>query len=75
MHSVLDENVPIGGGRGRGLAGVEYRSVESVLAQWSELDGCDPPGGLPGRRAGDEPSAQVNLNDLAWDFLQRFPPN
>ena len=42
-----------------------------VLHVHSVLDGCDP----PGVEEGDEPSAQVSLNDLAWDFFQRFPPN
>ncbi|HET9028853.1 MAG TPA: alpha/beta fold hydrolase [Candidatus Aquilonibacter sp.] len=40
IHGDADRNVPYDGGTGRGFARVNARSVDSVIARWSAIDGC-----------------------------------
>lgn len=40
IHSVLDRNVPVKGGRGKGPSGTNYPPLDSTLAFWSGADGC-----------------------------------
>jgi polyhydroxybutyrate depolymerase len=42
IHGLADQNVPFGGGVGRGRAQDSRPSVESVVANWATVDGCGP---------------------------------
>ncbi len=43
IHGDADENVPLAGGRGKGPAGVNYRSVADSLAIMMKIRQCKPP--------------------------------
>ncbi len=43
MHSALDENVPIVGGVGKGLAGVPFPPLTTSMEKWVQLNGCQQP--------------------------------
>lgn len=40
FHGDADEFAPFAGGRGRGISGTLFRSVEDSIAAWVEADGC-----------------------------------
>ena len=42
FHGTDDAFAPFQGGRGRGLSGTIFFSVDHSLAAWVEADGCDP---------------------------------
>jgi polyhydroxybutyrate depolymerase len=42
MHGTNDEFAPFQGGKGRGLSGTEFQSVERSLRTWVKADGCAP---------------------------------
>ena len=42
IHGLADTNHPIDGGRGSGLAGVEFRSARDAVATMARVDGCAP---------------------------------
>jgi polyhydroxybutyrate depolymerase len=42
MHSKLDSNVPISGGFGSGLSGVDYPALTEVITRWVTLNACAP---------------------------------
>ncbi|RYY59806.1 MAG: phospholipase [Chitinophagaceae bacterium] len=48
-------------------------SVGSEIRYYLTTDGGHAwPGGLPGSFMGDMPSANINANDLLWEFFQQF---
>ena len=40
FHGDADEFVPFKGGRGRGISGTDFYSVEHSIAAWAKADGC-----------------------------------
>ena len=42
FHGTDDAFAPFQGGRGRGLSGTSFFSVDHSIAAWVEADGCDP---------------------------------
>jgi len=40
FHGDADEFAPFAGGRGRGISGTDFRSVERSVSAWVEADGC-----------------------------------
>jgi len=42
FHGTDDVFAPFEGGRGRGLSGTSFYSVDHSIAAWVEADGCDP---------------------------------
>ncbi|MGE0315330.1 MAG: PHB depolymerase family esterase [Lautropia sp.] len=40
MHSRRDRNVPVAGGKGVGISGVSYPSLDATIGTWVRLDGC-----------------------------------
>ena len=43
VHGLSDENVPFGGGVGKGFTHDERPSVPASIARWREIDGCSAP--------------------------------
>lgn len=43
IHGTADTNIPIEGGRGRGLAGIAFSSPTESVARFAAIDGCGPP--------------------------------
>lgn len=42
IHGDADVNHPINGGRGNGVAGVDFRSLDSSLDTWTKAEKCGP---------------------------------
>jgi len=42
FHGDADEFAPFAGGRGRGLSGTDFHSVEHSVDAWVEANGCNP---------------------------------
>jgi polyhydroxybutyrate depolymerase len=43
IHGTADQRIPYAGGKGEGYAHIDGPPVETVVATWRTVDGCEPP--------------------------------